>query len=47
MQVCAHALSIPIDKISIKPSNNLVAPNSMFTGASVTSEGVSLVSYLK
>ncbi|KAJ8955360.1 hypothetical protein NQ318_003457 [Aromia moschata] len=40
LQVCAYKLGIPMEKISVKPSNNLVAANSSMTGASFTSEGV-------
>lgn len=42
--MCAYALGIPLEKVSVKPSNNLVAANAMFTGASVTSEGITYVS---
>lgn len=45
MQVCAYALRIPMEKVSIKPSNNLIGPNALYTGASITSESVCLVSY--
>lgn len=44
-QVCAYSLKIPIDKVSVKYSNTLVNPNGLFTGGSMTSELVSLVSY--
>lgn len=44
--MCAYILGIPKEKVSVKPSNNLVAPNSTFTGASITSEGVCFVSFL-
>ncbi|GLV36466.1 Aldehyde oxidase 2 [Carabus blaptoides fortunei] len=39
-QVCAYTLGIPLDSVSIKPSNSLNAPNNFATAASVTSEGV-------
>ncbi|CAH0562395.1 unnamed protein product [Brassicogethes aeneus] len=39
-QVCAYKLGIPVNKISVKPTNNLVSPNVSMTGASMTSEGV-------
>lgn len=42
-QACAHELGIPIEKISIKPTNNLVNPNCFWTGASVTAELCCLV----
>lgn len=34
----AHVLEIPLDKISIKPSNSLTAPNAIVTGGSIGSE---------
>ena len=37
-QVCAHELGIPLEKVSVKSTNNLVNPNALWTGASVTSE---------
>ncbi|XP_053686622.1 xanthine dehydrogenase/oxidase-like [Sabethes cyaneus] len=40
-QVAAHILGIPLDKISIKPTNNLTSPNAICTGGSITSETVS------
>lgn len=40
-QVCAYALGIPLDKISVKPSASYTSPNSMATGASIGSECVS------
>lgn len=43
-QVCAYALGIPLETVSVKPSNNLVAPNAMFSGGSITSEAVCFVS---
>lgn len=43
-QVAAHILQIPLDKISVKPSNNVAAPNNDVTGGSVGSESVSYVS---
>ncbi|KRT82080.1 hypothetical protein AMK59_3165, partial [Oryctes borbonicus] len=39
-QVCAHVFGIPLDKVSVKPANNLISPNSTPTGGSVTSESV-------
>lgn len=45
-QVCAYALGIPLDFVSVKPSNNLISPNSTFTGNSMTSEAVCLVSQI-
>ncbi|GLV36465.1 Aldehyde oxidase 3 [Carabus blaptoides fortunei] len=39
-QVCAYTLGIPLDMVSIKPSNSLNAPNNFATAGSVTSEGV-------
>ncbi|CAG2058957.1 unnamed protein product, partial [Timema podura] len=37
-QVCAHILGIPLEMVSIKPSNTLTAPNGMVTGGSIASE---------
>uniref|UniRef100_A0A2A4JYR8 Indole-3-acetaldehyde oxidase n=2 Tax=Heliothis virescens TaxID=7102 RepID=A0A2A4JYR8_HELVI len=39
-QVCAYALGIPLEKISVKPSNSLTSPNAIVTGGSVGSECV-------
>lgn len=39
-QVCAYSLGIPLDKVSIKPSYNVVSPNAMSTGGSITSEAI-------
>ncbi|KAF2904753.1 hypothetical protein ILUMI_01423 [Ignelater luminosus] len=39
-QVCAYALKIPLNMVSVKASNNLVSPNNTLTGASLTSECV-------
>jgi len=43
-QVAAHILGVPLDTISVKPSNNLSNPNAIVTGGSVGSEAVSYVS---
>ncbi|KAK7794360.1 hypothetical protein R5R35_007242 [Gryllus longicercus] len=40
-QVCAHILGISLDLVSVKPSNNLTAPNGMVTGGSIASEACS------
>lgn len=37
-QTVAHVLQIPIDKVSIKPSSSLTAPNAIVTGGSIGSE---------
>ncbi|XP_049801265.1 uncharacterized protein LOC126236198 isoform X3 [Schistocerca nitens] len=37
-QVCAHTLGIPLDFVSVKPSNNWTAPNGLVTGGSLASE---------
>ncbi|XP_041042508.1 xanthine dehydrogenase-like isoform X2 [Carcharodon carcharias] len=37
-QVCAYALGIPVDFISIKPTTTINSPNSGATGGSITSE---------
>ncbi|GAB0096983.1 xanthine dehydrogenase [Sergentomyia squamirostris] len=39
-QVAAHILGIPLDKISVKPSNVLTAPNSLVSGGSMASDSV-------
>lgn len=39
-QVCAYALGIPLQKVSVKSSSSFTSPNCMFTGASVGSESV-------
>lgn len=44
VQVCAYKLGINVNKVSVKPSNNLTAPNASPTGASLTSEAVCWVS---
>ncbi|XP_061183006.1 uncharacterized protein LOC133191267 [Saccostrea echinata] len=38
IQVCAHALGIPVDYIKVKPTDSLTSANSYMTGGSVTSE---------
>ncbi|KXJ82609.1 hypothetical protein RP20_CCG012771 [Aedes albopictus] len=40
VQVAAHTLGIPMEMISIKPTNNLISPNAVCTQASYTSEAV-------
>ncbi|XP_055628824.1 xanthine dehydrogenase/oxidase-like [Toxorhynchites rutilus septentrionalis] len=40
IQVASHVLGISMDKISIKPTNNLTSPNAICTGGSMTSETV-------
>ncbi|GBP32434.1 Xanthine dehydrogenase [Eumeta japonica] len=37
-QVCAHFLNIPLEKVSVKPSNSFVTPNAMASNGSITSE---------
>ena len=37
-QAAARTLGVPIDYISVKPSNSLTGPNSFSTGSSTTSE---------
>ncbi|XP_049838711.1 xanthine dehydrogenase-like [Schistocerca gregaria] len=37
-QVCAYALGVPLELVSIKPSNVLTSPNNMVTGGSIASE---------
>lgn len=38
IQTVAYVLGIPIDIISIKPTNTLTAPNAIVTGGSIGSE---------
>jgi xanthine dehydrogenase/oxidase len=37
-QAVAFTLGIDLELVSVKPSNNLTAPNNTFTGSSITSE---------
>ncbi|KAG5676994.1 hypothetical protein PVAND_006785 [Polypedilum vanderplanki] len=37
-QTAAYALGIPLEKVSVKPSNTLTAPNAIVTGGSIGSE---------
>jgi xanthine dehydrogenase/oxidase len=37
-QTAAHILGVPLDKISVKPSNTHTAPNAVVTGGSIGSE---------
>lgn len=39
-QVCAYILGIPLEKISVKPSNSFTSPNAIVTGGSIGSECV-------
>lgn len=43
-QTAAHILGVPLDKISVKPSNTLTSPNNICTGGSVGSETSCFVS---
>ena len=43
-QVVAHTLNIDLELVSVKPSNNLTAPNGMVSGGSLTSEACAYVS---
>ena len=42
-QVAAHTLGIDLDMVSVKPSNNIIAPNNSVTGGSITSESCAYV----
>lgn len=42
-QVAAHVLDIPLEYISVKPTNNLINANASCTGGSQTSEAVCYV----
>nr|CAD7205728.1 unnamed protein product [Timema douglasi] len=44
-QVCAYILGVPLDLVSIKPSNTLTAANDIATGGSITSESCCYVSH--
>ena len=46
-QVASHVLGIPLEKISIKPSDALTAPNSIVTGGSIGSEISCFVSFVQ
>ncbi|XP_068630719.1 uncharacterized protein [Battus philenor] len=39
-QVCAHELSIPVEKVSVIPSFSFVSANNVFSGSSIVSESV-------
>lgn len=43
-QVVAHALGIPLEMVSVKPSDNVIAANASMTAASITSEAICRVS---
>nr|QIJ45705.1 aldehyde oxidase [Glyphodes pyloalis] len=40
VQICAHFLNIPIEKIQIKANDTTSAPNSFLTGSSITSQNI-------
>jgi xanthine dehydrogenase/oxidase len=42
--VVAHTLNIDLELVSVKPSNNLTAPNGIVSGGSITSEACAYVS---
>jgi xanthine dehydrogenase/oxidase len=39
-QVCAYMLKIPLEKVTVLPSNSFVSPNNTPTGGSIASDGV-------
>ena len=43
-QVIAHTLGVPIEKVFVRPTNDLIGANSAFTGASFSSDMVCFVS---
>ena len=43
-QVIAKTLGVPIEKVFVRPTNDLIGANSAFTGSSTTSEVVCFVS---
>lgn len=44
-QTAAHILGVPMDKISIKPTNTMTTPNAVVTGGSIGSEISCYVSF--
>lgn len=42
--MCAFALQLPLDMVTVQPSNNMASPNNFTTGGSLTSESVCYVS---
>ncbi|XP_047533955.1 xanthine dehydrogenase 1-like [Vanessa atalanta] len=42
IQICAYLLKIPVEKIKIKPNDTMIAPNSCFTGGSITSHNIGI-----
>lgn len=39
-QVCAYALKVPLEKVTVRGSNSFVSPNSMASNGSLTSDSV-------
>lgn len=46
-QTVAHILEIPLEKVSVKPSNSFTAPNAVVTAASIGSETSSFVRFFE
>lgn len=46
-QTVAHLLGVPLEKISVKPSNSLTSPNDVVTAASIGSDTACYVRSLK
>ena len=45
-QVVAHTLNVPLEKVFVRPTNDLIGANSAITGSSCTSDMVCFVSNL-
>lgn len=42
IQICAHILNIPVDKIKVKGTNSITTPNSLLTSTSITSQSIGM-----
>lgn len=42
VQICAHLLGVPVDKIQVKPNDTLIAPNNTASGGSLTSQTIGI-----
>ncbi|XP_034833025.2 xanthine dehydrogenase/oxidase-like [Maniola hyperantus] len=42
IQICAYLLKIPVEKIQIKPNDNVIAPNGGASGGSITTQHVAI-----
>ncbi|XP_038212504.1 xanthine dehydrogenase 1-like [Zerene cesonia] len=41
-QMCAYYLNIPVEKVQIKPNDNVISPNAFASGGSITSQNVGI-----